>query len=87
MQRHGSLALMEKIFKHSSVSKDFYYPTPELLEENKALLDRSTENPLGPDYWHAVYLVVNRVFEQQGYGKKAAALFSDLLEIYLKLRL
>ena len=82
IQQHGSLALMEKIFKYSSKRKDFYYLIPELLKENKALLDRSDNNPLGPEYWHGVYLVVNRAFQQQGYGKEAAAeLFSELINI------
>ena len=82
IERHGSLALMEKVFKYSSRRKDFYYPVPSILRENRSLLDQSATNPLAPDHWHAVYLVVNRLFIQQGYGKEAAAeLFSGLMGI------
>ena len=42
----------------------------------------SLESPLGSDYWHAVYLVSQRIWTKLGYGEEAVAdLFSKSLNL------
>jgi predicted transposase YdaD len=80
MKQHGSLALMEQILKYSR-DRDVFKLVSKLLEEYKGTL-LGLESPLGSDYWYAVYLVVKKIFEQQGYGEEAAAeLFSEKLNL------
>ncbi|MEL6539315.1 MAG: Rpn family recombination-promoting nuclease/putative transposase [Bacteroidota bacterium] len=80
LQRHGTVALMEQILKHSR-ERDFYNLIEELLLTYRDTL-LSLESPLGPDYWHAVYLVVHRIFELQGHStQEAAALFAEKLNL------
>ena len=61
---------MEQVLKYSR-ERDFLQLLKELLEAYKDTL-LSLESPLGSDYWHAVYLVVKRVFEKLGYGEETA---------------
>ena len=80
MQQHGSLALLEQILKYSR-DRDFFNLLKELLETYKDTL-LSLESPLGSDYWHAVYLVAQRILTTLGYGEAAAAdLFSKRLNL------
>ena len=80
MQQHGTLALMEQVLKYSR-ERDFFNLLKELLETYKDSL-LSLESPLGSDYWHAVYLVAQRIFKTLGYGEEAAAdLFSKSLNL------
>ena len=80
MQQHGSLALMEQILKYSR-RRDFFSLVSSLLEQYKAMLE-DPANPLGEDYWYAVYLVTDYALQQQGYDPEAAAsLFAEKLNL------
>ena len=80
MQKHGSLALMEQIFKYSQ-DQNFFNLLQDLLGMYKDTL-LSLESPLGSDYWHAVYLVSHRILTKLGYGEEAVAdLFSKSLNL------
>ena len=80
MQKHGSLGLMEQIFKHSR-DQNFFNLLKDLLVMYKDTL-LSLESPLGSDYWHAVYLVSERILTKLGYGEEAVAdLFSKSLNL------
>ena len=80
MQKHGSLALMEQIFKYSQ-DQNFFNLLQDLLGMYKDTL-LSLESPLGSDYWHAVYLVSYRILTKLGYGEEAVAdLFSKSLNL------
>jgi hypothetical protein len=81
MQKHGSLGLMEQIFKHSR-DQNFFNLLKDLLVMYKDTL-LSLESPLGSDYWHAVYLVSERILTKLGYGEEAVAdLFSKSLNLF-----
>ena len=80
MQQHGSLALMEQVLKYSRY-RDFYQRVSALLDKYSVMLTDNA-NPLGENYWHAVYLVTDYALQQQGYETEAAAsLFAEKLNL------